>query len=183
MTIENNIYRKERTMKKRMLWLGVVIVVVGLCSSGALAASMGPPVAGLDAGQFSVGIDYSNSEIGIEGAGKGSGHIEVSGPVINVDETFTESFKFKEDIESDMILANLGYGISDNLEVALLLGVSDFSFADDSDLDGSDEFAYGFNVKATFYEEANLKLGALLQMTFSTGPVRRILRMRLLTRT
>ena len=152
---------------KKMLWLGVVIVVVGLCSSGALAASMGPPVAGLDAGQFSVGIDYSNSEIGIEGSEKISGTINIDGPEIeDLDIPISGKDKFKEDVESDMILANLGYGISDNLEVALLLGVADFGIAD---LDGSDEFAYGFNVKATFYEEANLKLGALLQMTFSSN--------------
>ena len=165
----------------RMLWLGVVIVVVGLCSSGALAASMGPPVAGLDAGQFSVGFDYSNSDIGVEGSFKGkeiwSGEESLvdyaTGDVIDLKEgvirLYPDKGKFKEDVEIDMYLANLSYGVSDNLEVALLLGMADFSIGDDGGFDGSSEFAYGFGVKATFYEEANLKLGALLQMTFSSA--------------
>ena len=164
----------------RMLWLGVVIVVVGLCSSGALAASMGPPVAGLDAGQFSVGFDYSNSDIGVEGTMKESEQwsyerslVDDEGNLIahdeDEDDPETDKGKFKEDVEIDMYLANLSYGVSDNLEVALLLGMADFSIGDDGGFDGSSEFAYGFGVKATFYEEANLKLGALLQMTFSSA--------------
>lgn len=166
---------------KRTLWLGIMIVFVGLCSSGALATTMGPPVAGLDAGQFSVGFDYSMSDIGVEGSWKGketwSGEQtlvdDATGDVIASDEGViregTAKGKFKEDVEIDMYLANLSYGVSDNLEVALLLGMADFSIGDDGGFDGSSEFAYGFGVKATFYEEANLKLGALLQMTFSSA--------------
>ncbi len=166
---------------KRTLWLGIVIVVVGLFSSGALAASMGPPVAGLDAGQFSVGFDYSMSDIGIEGSSKEEGKWtyewsrvdDATGDVIDsgeeVEDEWSDKDKFKEDVEIDMYLANLSYGVSDNLEVALLLGMADFEIGDDGGFDGSSEFAYGFGVKATFYEEANLKLGALLQMTFSSA--------------
>ena len=53
-------------MEKKMLWLGLMLMVVGLCSSGALATTMGPPAAGLDAGQFGVGLGYSTSDIDIE---------------------------------------------------------------------------------------------------------------------
>ena len=63
-----------------------------------------------------------------------------------------------------MIFVNLGYGASDKLEVFLRLGMADF---DANDMDGSSEFAYGLGAKATFYEEGNLKLGALFQMTWA----------------
>jgi len=155
-------------MEKRMLWLGLIIMVIGLCTSGALATTMGPPVAGLDTGQFGIGFDYSNTDIDIELDGKGTEHLEVSGPIFNVDDAETYKFKFDDSIESNMYLANLGYGISDKLEVDILLGMADLSFSD-SDLDGGSDFAYGFGVKATFYEEADLKIGVLLQMIWGSS--------------
>lgn len=156
-------------MEKRMLWLGLMLMVIGLCSSGALATTMGPPVAGLETGQFSIGLDYSTSEIGVDGDGEFElfgetdflGEFDESGPV-----------KFKDDIESDMIFANLGYGISDKLEVFLRLGMADLSSDDagfDGSFGGSSEFAWGLGAKATFYEETNLKLGGLFQITLGSA--------------
>jgi opacity protein-like surface antigen len=154
-------------MEKRMFWLGLIFMVVCLCASGAFAASMGPPVAGLDAGQFSVGVDYSMSEIDVEVSEKSTGSLDSVGPVYTGTLLIDDTDEFTMEIESDMILANLGYGITDKWEASVLLGMSDFSIAEADDLDGSDEFAYGFNVKTTFYEEGDLKLGAMLQMTWS----------------
>lgn len=159
-------------MERKMLWLGLMLMVIGLCISGALATTMGPPAAGLEAGKFGVGLDYSTSEIGIDVVGKRTS-LTLQKVYLNdvritdLDEEFQgdlEKFKFKEEFESDMIFANLGYGASDKLEVFLRLGMADF---DANDMDGGNEFAYGFGAKATFYEEGNLKLGALFQVTWA----------------
>ena len=56
-------------MEKRMLWLGLILMVFGLCSSGAFAASMGPPVAGLEGGKWSIGIDYANTDMTVASKG------------------------------------------------------------------------------------------------------------------
>jgi opacity protein-like surface antigen len=155
-----------------MLWLGLMLIVIGLCSSGTLATTMGPPAAGLEKGKYGVGLEYSNSKIGFDIDGERTS-LTLQKVYINdvkqdyLDKEFQvdpEKFKFKEEFESDMIFANFGYGVSDKLEVFLRLGMADF---DANDMDGSSEFAYGLGAKATFYEEGNLKLGALLQMTWA----------------
>ncbi len=171
-TIENNIYRKGRIMERKMLWLGLMLIVVGLCSSGALATTMGPPAASLETGKYGVGLEYSNSEIGIDVDSERTS-LTLQAVYLNdvrqpgLDKEFQvdpEKLKFKEKFESNMIFANLGYGVSDKLEVFLRLGMADF---DANDMDGNGEFAYGLGARATFYEEGNLKLGALLQMTWT----------------
>jgi hypothetical protein len=163
-------------MEKRMLWLGLMLMVVGLCSSGALAATLGPPAAGLDAGQFRVGLDISSSQTGIDLDGESTAkftavldkHSETE--IGDLDE-----FQDNDAIQSETMFANLGYGIVDKLEVYLLLGVSDLGFGDetdfhdlDRDFGNSDDLAYGFGVKGTIFEEENLKFGALFQMTWAS---------------
>ena len=157
-------------MEKRMLWLVLVLMAIGLCGSGAFATTMGPPVAGLETGQFSIGLDYSNNDIGVDLDGKGTSLFRTK-RYLNGDKfddvkvsDGPEKFKFSNGIDSDMVFANLGYGVSDKLEVFLRLGVADFDMID---MDSGDEFAYGFGAKATFYEEGNLKIGALFQMTWA----------------
>ena len=164
-------------MEKRMLWLGLMLMVVGLCSSGALATTMGPPVAGLDAGQFSVGLGYSTSDIGIDLDGKFTDQwevVEVEDHIIfgittttTTQSPFTVERDFEDEAESDMILANLGYGVFDYLEVFVLLGMDDLSL-DEGPLDSDDELAYGFGTKATLYDDGNLKFGVLIQMSWSS---------------
>ena len=162
-------------MEKRMLWLGLMIMVVGLCSSGALATVMGPPAAGLDAGQFRIGIDNSSSETGVEGEVKWSGQHTYKGVLYDsagdkvASVSDSSSWEGRDDIsdkiQSEMIFANLGYGVFDKLEVFLRFGLSDLN-SEDGDLGKHvDEIAYGFGVKATIYEEGKVKLGALVQMS------------------
>jgi hypothetical protein len=146
-------------------------MVVGFGSSGALAATMGPPVAVLKADQFSAGLDYSYSDMGVR---LEADRARWLGALL----LGTGEFSEKIDIKSNMILGNLGYGILDNWEVFLRLGIADTSVKDISndgisandgniDFDGDYEFAWGFGTKATFYERANLKLGGLFQMNWA----------------
>ena len=126
-------------MKSKIYLLSVAFITIGLFSSPIFASSpLGPPVAGLNKGQFRVGVDY--------GSMKG-----------DIDTKLGEV----KDFESNTVLANLGYGISDNVEVYGLIGGSD---GDVDSFDSGFEPAYGFGVKATITEEQNLSWGLVYQM-------------------
>jgi len=146
-------------MKKWTLLLGVVFVIVGLCGSAALALDpMGPPAAGLKKGQFSAGVDYSHSEMDLklnEGYYTGGG----GGTLIS----------FKSKFRMNKVYANIGYGITNNLETFLRLGAADATFKNNNDVtfNGGSDFAIGFGVKTTFYEKPKLKLGGLFQASWS----------------
>ena len=133
-------------MKKKMLLLSVVLVVVCLWSSAAMALTpMGPPMAGLKQGQYSVGFDFSSSEMDVEVSGLG------------ISETL-------DDVESFAYLANLSYGITDDWEAFIRLGLTDVEF---EEFDGSSEFAYGFGTKVTFEQKDAVTWGGLFQMTWA----------------
>jgi opacity protein-like surface antigen len=133
-------------MEKKLL---VVLVVVGLCSTAALALDpMGPPTAGLKQGQFggSLEYSYSNMDLAIDGC------------------------KLK-DVKMNKGYANLGYGIADNWEASIRLGGADAGFKDEDDgfkYNGDIGFAYGFGTKATLYQQSpELKWGGLFQMSWA----------------
>ncbi len=132
-------------MEKRILLLVVFLMGVGLWSSSTLAlAPIGPPKASLEQGQYSAGIEYSFSEMDIEVSGYGL--------------TATQ-----KDVESNMVFANLGYGIVPNLEAFVRLGAAN---AETEGFSGDTQFAYGFGTKATFFQEGDLIWGGLFQMSW-----------------
>ena len=120
-------------MKKRILILCVVLI--GLSGSAALAVSpMGPPTAGLNAGQMRLGYEYAwgETDLGLDGMG-------LSGTL--------------SDVETNTHFANLGYGINDDWEVYLKLGVANGEM---DEFDGDYGFAYGFGTKLTFAKDDTL---------------------------
>lgn len=151
-------------MEKRVLLLSVVLMAVGLCGSAALALDpMGPPAAGLKKGQFGAGAEYSYSEMDLKlSEGEWSDNLGSSGKLAS----FTS-----KDVKLHKVYANLGYGITDNWEGFLRLGGASADFKDvpwgqDEQPDGDTGFAIGFGTKVTFYEERNLKVGGLFQMSW-----------------
>ncbi|MFB0552964.1 MAG: hypothetical protein ACETWQ_06570 [Phycisphaerae bacterium] len=135
-------------MKKRMLLLVVALMVAGLWSSSALALDpMGPPMASLEQGKFSAGFDYAYGDM----------DIEADSSLLGVD---VGSTTFKG-VKTNRILANIGYGVSDDWEVYLRLGGAN---AEHEEFDGDYGFAYGFGTKVTFAKDNNLSWGALFQM-------------------
>lgn len=133
-------------MEKRMLLLVVALMVAVLWSSAAWALRpMGPPMAGLEQGQYSVGFDFSYSKMNLEADGGTA-----------------------EDVESLAYLANLGYGIADNYEAFIRLGLAGITVEDpDKDFEGDNQFAYGFGIKGTFAEDDALTWGGLFQMDWT----------------
>jgi hypothetical protein len=145
-------------MERRLLPGVFVVFVLGVFSSTAVALPpMGPPCATLNQGQFSVGFDYGYSEM----------DVEVSGPIgANKDAEI-------EDFESNMYLATLAYGISNEWEVFTRLGMADAEFDADStpaggsDFDGGSEFAFAVGTKRTLADDGNVKWGCLFQFLWS----------------
>ena len=156
-------------MEKRMFCLGLMLMVFGLCCSGALAASMGPPVAGLEAGKWGVGLDYAYTDMTVseKGVWTESADIFVPPPA---DVSIPTPYEMKDDYKSNMLFVNFGYGITDKLEVFLRLGFSDVDIPiAGGDWDAGSDFAYGLGAKATFYEAGDLELGGLVQMTWANA--------------
>ncbi|MHC4642024.1 MAG: hypothetical protein ACYS32_10290 [Planctomycetota bacterium] len=142
-------------MKNRILILCVVLV--GLCGSTALALDpMGPPASGLNQGQFSLGFEYSTSEVDL----------------YRVQSYSSSGHKF--DTEIDKYYARLGYGISEKTEGFVRLGLSDFeyergTYPGSGSWKGDDDgaFALGVGLKTTFHEDGNLKWGGLIQLNWA----------------
>ncbi len=163
-------------MGTRNLFVVVVLLVVGLCGSAALALDpMGPPTAGLKTGQFSAGAEYSDSRMDIElENGKIIDEIYQHGVLANTTSSKIGSFKIRN-LKMHKVYANLGYGVTDNWETFLRLGgmntefKGDFFSDESKTYNGDTGFAIGFGTKATFYEEDKLKLGGLFQMSWGSS--------------
>ncbi len=124
----------------------VVTVMVLMCSEAFGLTLMGPPRAGLTEGQYRAGLDYTYSEMDLEISGYG--------------ESWTE------DVETNMLFGNFGYGIIDNCEGFVRLG---FANVEAEDFDGDNEFAYGFGTKLTFAEQDAVTWGVLFQIGWFEG--------------
>jgi len=166
-------------MEKKLL---VVLVVVGLCSTVALALDpLGPPTAGLKAGKFSTGLEYAHSKMDLEMSGMKWSWSEVEvGDGESGSDSGTYKSKGLKDLKQNKVYANIGYGITDYWEVFLRLGGADIDAkwdvrdplddpngSEKNEIDTSMSFVWGLGTKATFYKEGNLSLGALFQIHFS----------------
>jgi len=161
-------------MKKRIALFAVAFTIVGVSGSAVLALSpMGPPKASLGQDQWSIGIEYSYEKMDLEASGtdRNIEHI----PVLHI--TTTRGKYNINDYESNIILGRVSYGISDNWEALLRLGVSDAKcgieqiYPDGTQheydgYDGSFGFAWGLGTKVTIWEDNDISWGGLLQITW-----------------
>jgi opacity protein-like surface antigen len=151
-------------------YLGFAIAMVFISGPAAFALStMGPPSANLKQAQFKIGVDYSYNKMDLKFKdGKYveylDGIFDIAGPQSNL--------KLK-DIKINTVYANLGYGVTDFFEVFLRLGGKNARFGGTTfwesgeEFDSDTDFAIGGGVKATFYEDGRLKIGALFQTDWS----------------
>jgi len=158
----------DENLKSKIANSIFILVLFGLGSSTSLALDlMGPPASGVKQGQFHIGADFSFSQMDLEL--KDGLWVEYLDGVFS-DAGGATSFTLK-DFEADRLYANLGYGIADNWDVFVRLGGADAQFGDSiwqdhESFDSGTEIAIGGGIKATFYEEGNLKLGALIQASW-----------------
>lgn len=159
-------------MEKKIALLTFVLMVVGVSSTAVYALPpMGPPKALLGQDRWDVGIEYGNQAM----------DLEASGNVTDTTDGFVTIRKGKhsvEDFKSNIIMARAGYGINDNWDAFVRLGVADAQsdieriFPDGATpdeyegFDGSFGLAWGFGTRATFWQDDEVCWGGLFQVTW-----------------
>jgi len=130
-------------MNRRILVVSVLLSAVG-CSSVAFAiAPLGPPTASLAKGQFGLSAEYAYSDSDWE-ISLGDNEATLEGVVSNV------------------FLAQLGYGLTDDWEIYVPLGVAEHETADY-------KFAYGLGTKLTFEKVNDWSWGLLFEIGWRSG--------------
>ena len=151
----------------RNIWLLGLVVMVGGSAAFALDP-LGPPTAGLRKGQFKEGVEYSYSTMDFKlSKGKWIEHLDG----VFFDSGKAVSLTLKK-FKTNKAYFNLGYGITDDLDVFLRLGATTAKFGDSiwedaEKFDDHANFTIGCGIKATFYEDDNLKLGGLFQASWA----------------
>lgn len=163
-------------MRKKMLLLGVVVMVVGLCGLPVFALDpMGPATAGLKMTESSLSLEYLMGETELDAD---SGRFRFQSLL----ETRLGRLPATDikDFETKKAYANFGFGITDNWEVFLRLGGADVKYKQDESgkadvlkFDGDLGFAAGFGTKITFSEseDGKLKWGALAQFDWTASDI------------
>lgn len=157
-------------MEKRMSLFVIVFIILAVSGPVVFALPpMGPPKALLGQDQWGLSLGYAYSQMDLESQGRiqedqGAGWLPA-----------TYSNYIIEDFTSNIVLASLGYGVSDNWDVFVCLGASDAQ--DDMTevrLDGSQGneyggldcgfgYAWGFGTRATFWRDGDVIWGGLFQ--------------------
>ena len=149
-------------MKKPLL--AAAIAVLCFCSSVTFALDpIGPPAGTLKRGQFGIGADYSFSDMDFKAKGRSTltTYNVNSGDIIGIQ---SQKQRLSLDgVEVHKAYANLGYGITDNLEAFLRLGAADAEWRDDGDT----HFSFGLRTGITLYQKDALKLDALAQYSWA----------------
>ena len=155
---------------KRKIWLlGLSLIMVAFCGSAAFALDpMGPPAADLQAGQLKAGVDYSKSTMDLE-LNEGIWVEYLDGIFLDVGEAVPFTLK---DFKMNKAYFNFAYGAADNCEAFLRVGGTSATFGDSiwedgERFDSNTDFAIGGGIKATFYEEDDLKIGGMLQVSWA----------------
>jgi hypothetical protein len=147
----------------------MMLLAVGLAAPAALGLDpMGPPTTSHKQGRFTAGIDYSYSNMDLE--------LNDGRWIEYLDGLFSDSGQAQSftlnNLKMNKAYVNLGYGIVDNLELFLRLGAAQADFGDsiwedNEQFDSGAELALGAGMRAKFYEQGNLTLGALLQASWA----------------
>ncbi len=156
----------------------LIVLVVGLAMSvgaaSALAgAPMAPAMATVEKGQWSLGFEYAFENITLSA----SGHCTET--VIGVgSDRYHQKFDI-DDLETNMLFGRLTYGLCDEWDVFVRLGVTDGQSDIDTDgagiitgtgagadFDGSFGFAWGVGTRATFWTSGPWSVAGLAQATW-----------------
>ena len=122
----------------------MIIGIVAVCVESAWPLSyMGPSTSQMMPNRYKLGMDYSIAQTSADLSGNG----------IDID-----------DLETDLCLARLDYGIQEKVDFCGRLG-----FAEIEDL--GNELAWGVGIKSTVMESEDLNWGGLVQITSTAGSV------------
>jgi len=161
-------------MEKKIALFAVALMIVTVSNSAVLAlVPMGPPKALLGQDRWDLGIEYGHQAMDLEAVG------DVTDIYTEFDD-FTVVRKVKHninDLKSNIIMVRAGYGINDNWDAFVRLGVADAKcdieqiYPDNAKdkykgFDGSFGFGWGFGTRATFWQDEELSWGGLFQITW-----------------
>ncbi len=161
-------------MEKKIALFASALMILTLSNSAVLALSpMGPPKALLGQDRWDIGIEYANTTMDLEATGDVTEIWAIPGG------PFFEKVKHNiNDLKSNIVLARAGYGINDNWDAFVRVGVVDAKDEieqtyDDGDpsvtykgFDGSFGLAWGFGTRATFWQDEEVSWGGLFQITW-----------------
>lgn len=145
-----------------------IILSVGLwltvCVSSAMAgAPMGPAMATVEKGQWSLGFEYAYENITL------AADARCVESVVGVgSDRYNQDFTI-EDLQSNMFFGRLTYGLCDNWDVFVRLGAADAE--DDIEVDGASGIITGSGAGASYDGSYGLAWGVGTRATFWTsGP-------------
>lgn len=160
-------------MRMTRTTLTMAVLTLGVCVSVAAGgAPMGPPIAVLGEGQWSIGGEFAHEQMDMEAFGLVT---ETNGEDFTT--FYAQPFTF-EDITVNMAFGTLGYGICDNWDIFVRAGVSDAkddlilhpatgtSDEDQFGFDGDFGLAWGAGTRATFGRSGPWSFGGLIQITW-----------------
>jgi len=164
-------------MEKKITLLVVTLIIVFVSNSVVLALSpMGPPKALLGQDRWDLGIEYTHTSMDLEATGDIT-EIQIDPP--NPDFVSVEKVKHHiNDIKSNIVMVRAGYGINDDWDAFVRVGVVDakdeieqtYPDGDPSvtykGFDGSFGLAWGFGTRATFWQDEEVSWGGLFQVTW-----------------
>jgi hypothetical protein len=134
---------------------------------------MGPPKALLGQDRWDLGIEYGHQTMDLEASGTDINIEHI--PVLHIT---TRKGKYEiEDLESNIIMGRASYGINDNWDAFVRVGITDVesdieqTFPDSAQheyqgFDGSFGFGWGFGTRATFWQDEEVSWGGLFQITW-----------------
>jgi hypothetical protein len=133
-----------------MVRISFSIIVIALLAGPAWSLTfMGPPTSGVKKGDFGLGFDVSMGELDVELSGYGQ--------------------SATAEMETSNYFARLLFGLADNAEFSVRLGLSDIEEDASGGFDSSTEFAWGLGAKGKIAGSAELQAGLLFQLTSIYG--------------
>lgn len=138
-------------MKRKLIQLTSALtanLILLLLFSVAMAGTIGNPTATVNQGSFQLGAEFDLVERDVE-------------PEDNED----------VEIESNRYVVKGIYGISDRFNIYAKLGVANAEFKiedDDFDFKSDNEFTFGAGLKSIIYEQDELKIGLVVQISHFT---------------
>lgn len=149
-------------MYKMTMLLGLLVAIMSVSASGV--GFVGTPTAGLEKGQWNVGVNYTYMSMDLSKtkfAGTEAGTALSTKLSIN-------------DNKIQRYYAGVGYGVTDVWEAYVQLGIADVKARMITDVPGDTEsgynfdnnFAWGWGTRYTFYEQDTVRWGASLQMNW-----------------
>jgi hypothetical protein len=163
-------------MEKKIALLAVALIIVSASNPVVLALSlMGPPKALLGQDRWDIGIEYDHQTMDLEATGDIT-ETQIDPP--NPDFVSVEKVKHNiNDIKSNIVMVRAGYGINDDWDAFVRVGVVDAQAdieqihsdgAEDKykGFDGGFGLAWGFGTRATFWQDEEISWGGLFQVTW-----------------